>query len=139
MLDFGAIHTEGKDPQSAAAILDSEKANNYRRWWNNPWRVVEPGGQEHAGDWTPEKMQRLQALVVRAHENGLWIRFYTLDGATEQELSGHGWFHGYDFGSLDAAMIRWRAAIRAHVDYIASDQYEQLAEEVRHPSIDTAH
>jgi hypothetical protein len=139
VLDFGAIHTEGKDPQSATVILDSEEANNYRRWWNNPWRVVEPGGQQHAGDWTPEKMQRLQALVERAHENDLWIRFYTLDGATEQELSCHGWFHGYNFGSLDAAMIRWRAAIRAHVDYIASDQYEQLGAEVRHPSVDTAH
>ncbi len=138
VLDFGAIHTEGKDPQASPAVLDSEKANNYRRWWNNPWRVVEPGGQQHSGEWTADKMQRLQALVERAHENRLWIRFYTLDGATEQELSCHGWFHGYDFGSLDAAMTRWRAAIRAHVDYIASDQYEQLGEEVRHPSVDGA-
>ncbi len=131
VLDFGAIHTENKDPQAPPDVLDPEKANNYRRWWNNPWRVVEPGGQPHAGDWTPEKMERLRALVDRAHANGLWIRFYTLDGATEQELSSHGWFHGYDFGTLDAARTRWRAAIRAHVDYIASDQYELLGAEVR--------
>ena len=35
------------------------------------------------GEWTPEKMRRLRALVERAHANGLWIRFYTLDGATK--------------------------------------------------------
>lgn len=135
VLDLGAIHTEDKDPQASPEVLDAEKANNYRRWWNNPWRVVEQGGQQHAGDWTPEKMKRLQALVDWAHENGLWIRFYTLDGATEQELSCHGWFHGYNFGKLDAARTRWQAAIRAHADYVASDQYELLGDEVRqaHP------
>ncbi len=134
ILAFGAIHTEGKDPQAAPQILGAEKANNYRRWWNNPWRVVEAGGQQHAGEWTPEKMDRLRALVDRAHANGLWIRFYTLDGAAESELSCRGWFHGYNFGSLDAARRRWRAAIEAHVDYLASDQYELVASEI-HQSI----
>ena len=131
VLLFGAIHTEGKDPQVAPEVLGEEKASNYRRWWNNPWRVVEAGGQRHAGEWTAEKMNRLRALVERAHANGLWIRFYTLDGATEKELSCNGWFHGYNFGSLDAAKIRWRAAIAAHVDYLASDQYELVGKEVR--------
>ena len=51
--------------------------------------------------------------MERAHANGLWIRFYTLDGATEQELSCRGWFRSYNFGSLDAARIRWRAAMAA--------------------------
>ena len=130
VLLFGAIHTEGKDPQAAPELLGSEKASNYRRWWNNPWRVVESKGQAHAGDWTPEKVTRLHALVEQAHRNGLWIRLYTLDGATESELSCHGWFHGYNFGSLTAARIRWDAAIAAHVDYVASDQYELLGAEV---------
>ena len=31
---------------------------------------------------------------------------------------------GYDFGSLDAARLRWRAAIVDGVDYLATDQYE---------------
>jgi len=131
VLAFGAVHTAGKDPQAAPDVIDTEKATNYRRWWNNPWKVVEPGGQQHAGEWTPQKAQRLHALVERAHANGLWIRFYTLDGATESELSCHGWFHGYDFGSLQAARVRWQAAIAAGVDYIASDQYELLAKEIR--------
>jgi hypothetical protein len=67
----------------------------------------------------------------------LWIRFYTLDGAKEKELSANGWFHSYNFGSLDAARLRWREAIAAGVDYIASDQYELLSEEVRLRKADT--
>jgi hypothetical protein len=130
VLAFGAVHSGDKAPQSAPEEIDSERATNYRRWWNNPWRVVEAGGQVNAGAWTPEKMQRLHSLVNRAHANGLWIRFYTLDGATEKELSCSGWFHGYNFGSLEAVRQRWRAAISAGVDYLASDQYELLGQEI---------
>jgi hypothetical protein len=139
VLAFGAIHTENKDPHSAPELLGAEKANNYRRWWNNPWRVVETGGQAHAGEWTPEKMNRLRALVDRAHTNGLWIRFYTLDGATKDELSCRGWFRGYNFGSLDAARTRWRAAIAAHVDYLASDQYELVGAEIKKGAMASSH
>jgi hypothetical protein len=76
-------------------------------------------------------MTRLRALVNHAHANGLWIRFYTLDGATTGELSSFGWFKSYNFGSLDAARVRWQAAIAAGVDYLASDQYERVAQEIR--------
>jgi hypothetical protein len=131
VLLFGAIHTEDKDPSAAPEGMDPGKATNYRRWWNNPWKVVEAGGQANAGEWTPAKMDRLRALVERAHANGLWIRFYTLDGATKAQLSCNGWFHDYNFGSLDTARVRWRAAIAAHVDYLASDQYELVAQEIR--------
>lgn len=131
VLAFGAVHTADEDYHAAPDMIDSEKASNYRRWWNNPWRVVESAGQQHAGEWTTEKTLRLRALVERAHKNGLWIRFYTLDGATEEELSCHGWFHTYNFGSLSAARQRWQAAIAAGVDYIASDQYELLAGEIQ--------
>ncbi len=134
VLLFGAIHTNEKEPSAAPEVMDPVKATNYRRWWNNPWKVIEPGGQPNAGEWTPAKMNRLRALVERAHANGLWIRFYTLDGATKAQLSCNGWFHDYNFGSLAAAQLRWRAAIAAHVDYLASDQYELLGREIhRHP------
>ncbi len=96
---------------------------------------MEAAGQQHAGAWTQEKEQRLRSLVERAHSNGLWIRFYTLDGATEPELSANGWFHGYNFGSLEAVRIRWDAAIAAGVDYVASDQYELLSKEIRTKSV----
>jgi hypothetical protein len=131
VLLFGAIPTEDKDPAAAPDVIDPGKATNYRRWWNNPWKVVEAGGQPNAGEWTAAKMNRLRALVERAHANGLWIRFYTLDGATKAQLSCNGWFHDYNFGSLAAARVRWRAAMAAHVDYVASDQYELLGQEIR--------
>jgi hypothetical protein len=131
LLVFGAVHTHTENPMAAPEVLEPERASNYRRWWNNPWKVVEEGGQPRAGDWTATDEHRLRALVEHAHAHGLWIRFYTLDGATEQELSCHGWFHGYNFGSLDAAKQRWRAALADGVDYLASDQYELLAEFLR--------
>lgn len=68
--------------------------------------------------------ERLRLLVQHAHHHSLWIRFYTLDGATEKEESCNGWFGSYNFGSLASTEERWRAAQRAGVDYIASDQYE---------------
>src|SRR5256885_5472673 len=127
LLLFGAVHTNTKDPMAAPRILEPEPASNYRRWWNNSWAVVEGGGQTEAGEWTKDDELRLRSLVEHAHGNGLWIRFYTLDGATEEELSCHGWFHSYNFGSLSAAHQRWGAAQNARVDFIASDQYELLA------------
>lgn len=132
LLVFGAVHNHDQDPMAAPEILETEKASNYRRWWNNPWGVVEKGGQNHAGKWTAEDNQRLQSLVQHAHANGLWIRFYTLDGATEKELSANGWFHGYNFGSHQAAHQRWQAAQQAGADYIASDEYEELAVFLKH-------
>ena len=127
LLVFGAVQTNTKDPAAAPEQLEPNSADNYHRWWNNSWHVVEPEGQPKAGEWTPEKDIRLKSLVQHAHANNLWIRFYTLDGATKAELSCNGWFRGYNFGSKDAAKKRWAAAAKAGADYIASDQYEDLA------------
>ena len=127
LLAFGAVHSFTADPMSSPARLAPEGVSNYRRWWNNPWRVIERGGQAQASDWTIEDERRLRGLVNYAHARGLWIRFYTLDGATTQELSCFGWFRSYNFGSRRSAEKRWRAAAQAGVDYIASDQYERLA------------
>lgn len=126
LLLFGAVHNHDQDPMAAPDVIEPEKATNYRRWWNNPWGVVEKGGQQHAGAWTPEDDARLRDLTRHARGNHLWIRFYTLDGATEKEESANGWFKSYNFGTLTAAETRWRAAQQAGVDYIASDQYELL-------------
>ena len=131
LLVFGAVHTNTANPMAAPELLEPEPASNYRRWWNNSWAVVESGGQTQAGDWTREDQLRLRTLVEHAHANGLWIRFYTLDGATKDELSCHGWFRSYNFGSLSAAQERWRAAQNAGVDFIASDQYELLSSSLK--------
>lgn len=104
-------------------------ADNFRRWWNNPWSIVEAGGQRRAGDWTIQDDARLRALTDHAHTMGYFIRFYTLNGHAHAEAQG--WDPGYNFGSLDAASLRWQAAIEAGVDFVATDMYESFAEQLR--------
>ena len=132
---FGSAHTNLPETKSRAEAehlaatlaprdLLTGRANNYRRWWNNSWYEVEEGGQPRAGSWTSSEMDRLRALVNRAHELGYWIRFYTLDGFGPETDAG--WSEGYNFGSPAAARVRWQAAIDAGVDMIATDQYEDF-------------
>lgn len=108
-----------------AATLVPSGATNYRRWTNFSWHVVERGGQAAAGEWTADEAARLRAIVTRAHDLGLWIRFYTLNG--HDASANHGWTTGYNFGSLAAVRRRWQAAIAAGVDFVATDQYEDFA------------
>jgi hypothetical protein len=133
---FGSAHTTSMAEKSeeqqihlAATLpperLLTEKPTNYRRWWNNSWYEVEEGGQNRAGDWTPAHARRLRALVDHAHRLGYWIRFYTLDGFAQAR--NHGWDNGYNFGSRAAVALRWKAALDAGVNLIATDQYEALA------------
>ncbi|MEO8595846.1 MAG: hypothetical protein ABI759_21175 [Candidatus Solibacter sp.] len=105
--------------------LLTETPTNYRRWWNNSWFEVEEGGQAKAGAWTPADAARLRSLVDHAHRQGFWIRFYTIDGFAPAD--DRGWGDGYNFGSREAAEIRWIAAAEAGVNLIATDQFEQLA------------
>lgn len=137
---FGSAHTttlpgaSDRERAHAAATLSpeallAEKPTDYRRWWNSSWQEVEEGGQRSAGKWTAGDEKRLHALVDRAHKLGFWIRFYTLDGF--RTTDNHGWDEGYNFGSREAVVARWRAAISAGVDLIATDQYEDLASLMR--------
>jgi len=135
---FGSAHTNMPAHRSPKELVHleavwspsqllSEKPSNYRRWWNNSWYEVEEGGQPHARVWTGADMARLRALVDHAHRLGYWIRFYTLDGFAPRLGRLNGWLAGYNFGSLEAVQQRWRAAIDAGVDFVATDQYEDLA------------
>jgi hypothetical protein len=110
--------------------LEPGLRTNYHRWSNNPWSIVELGGQQKAGAWTTDDDVRLRSLVRKAHGHGLWIRFYTLNGHDPGDESG-GWSPGYNFGSEEAARERWRAAIRAGVDFVAVDQYERFSATLR--------
>lgn len=133
----GPAVRQSDDPQERARLLHAagppqlvpSAATSYRRWVNFPWMVIEAGGPTAARDWTTDDEQRLQSVVNYAHSQGLLIRFYTLNGHTRKE--SRGWTESYNFGSLDAARVRWRAAIRSHVDLIATDQYEELASILR--------
>lgn len=109
--------------------LLTERPTDYRRWWNNSWYVVEEGGEPGAGAWTETDNARLRSLVDHAHKLGYWIRFYTLDGFSAPD--DQGWGNGYNFGSIDAVRVRWKAALDAGVNFIATDQYEALAECMR--------
>jgi len=131
---FGAIPSvtaPGATAEERAANLSrmpareiiAPKASNYARWVNFPWLVVELGGPTRAGDWNTADAARLDALVKRAHAQNLWIRFYTLDGFLND---GDGLTKSYDFGSDAAVTVRWRAAIDARVDFIATDHYERF-------------
>ncbi len=106
-------------------------ADNFRRWLNYAWREVEPEGQTRAGDWTTEDAARLKSLVENAHKRGYWIRFYTLNGHGPADAALKGWTPSYNFGSLEAVSIRWKAAKTAGVDFIASDHYEECAKVLR--------
>lgn len=137
LLLFGSIPPpaleSSDDPAERARILRRAapdeliptSASNYRRWANFPWGVVEEGGPAKAGDWNDEDRLRLESIVNYAHQRGLLIRFYTLNGHAAG--ANRGWTASYNFGSLDAARARWRAAIAARADLIATDQYEELA------------
>lgn len=100
-------------------------ATNYRRWVNFSWQVVEAGGQRRAGEWTAADMARLKSIVDRAHSLGYLVRFYTLNGHAADEHPE--WTASYNFGSIEAVQQRWRAAIDAGVELVATDQYEQFA------------
>lgn len=117
-----------KDPaapiEARPEMLIPSGATNYRRWTNHSWAVIEEGGPPKAAEWTPKDAERLRAVVRRAHEQGLWIRFYTLNGHAPEE--SRGWGASYNFGSADAVRRRWRAAIDARVDFVATDQYEEF-------------
>jgi len=137
LLVFGSAHTHpvpaGITTQQAMhwavtvppAELLSERPTDYRRWWNSSWYPVEEGGEQGAGAWTAADDRRLRALVDRAHALGYWVRFYTLDGFARGQ--DQGWGNGYNFGSKQAVILRWKAAIAAGVNFVATDQYEALA------------
>ena len=87
--------------------------------------MIEEGGPANAADWTDEDRLRLESIVGYAHQQGLLIRFYTLNGHTA--AANRGWTASYNFGSLDAVRAPVaRRDCRAR-DLIATDQYEELA------------
>ena len=119
--------TQKADAVAFLSSLDPEKliakkADNYRRWFGAGWAFVEKGGETGAGEWNKESEARLKKFVDYGHQMGYFVSFYCLDGFTEAE--NQGWDKGYNFGSKDKVLPRWKAAVRAHADFISTDQVE---------------
>ncbi len=137
VIAFGRARTEGID---TAEMSDKERqvfqtqvpveellkqpANNFHRWWNNSWHMIEAGGPTRANSWDSKEQARLVELVNHAHSLGYFIRFYTINGHSDIDSVTGGYSNGYNTGSLTNAQVRWNAQINAGVDFIASDQYQ---------------
>jgi hypothetical protein len=119
---------------AALATLDPEqlvprKADNYRRWFGAGWAFIEKGGETGAGEWTKASEERLKKFVNYGHRQGYFVSFYCLDGFSADEDLG--WDKGYNFGSKDKVLPRWKAAVRAHADFISTDQVEDLTKLIK--------
>lgn len=114
-----------RDPEQLA----NQKADNYHRWFGVNWAFIEKGGETHAGEWTTAKEERLKKFVDYGHRLGYLVSFYCLDGYSDSE--NQGWDKDYNFGSPAAVHIRWNALIRAHADFVSTDQYETVAGLIR--------
>jgi hypothetical protein len=110
----------GIDPEK----LVPRKADNYHRWFGANWAFIEKGGETGAGDWNPAVEERLKKFVAYGHRLGYFVGVYCLDGYTEAE--NQGWDKSYNFGSKEKVMPRWQAAARNHVDFISTDQMEDV-------------
>jgi hypothetical protein len=107
------------------------RADNYHRWIGFDWAFIEKGGETKAGDWTAVDQARLDEFVQYGHEMGYFVGFYCLDGYSA--AGNQGWEGEYNFGSREAAEIRWKAAVQAHADFISSDHYKALAKFIHSP------
>lgn len=105
-----------------------EPADAYRRFLTLHWANVERGAFANAGDWTVEEDERLRSIVRAIHAKGYRVRFYCLDGRPRPTSLA------YLFPDPDAARVRWRAAAEAGVDWVATDDYAEIAEAIRGPS-----
>jgi len=125
-----------KKPEALAAMpsvdpeqLVTKKADNWRRWFGVNWGFIEQCGPAHGGDWNSHAEQRVKKFVDYGHRLGYFVSFYSINGFAEAD--NQGWTNEFNFGSKTSAQIRWKAATKAHADFIATDQYEDLAKAIQ--------
>jgi hypothetical protein len=109
--------------------LVTKRADNYRRWFGTDWNFIELCGPEHGKDWTPVTEARVRHFVDYGHSLGYLVGFYEINGFTADQ--NQGWMDEYNFGSQEAALLRLNAVIKAHADFISTDQYEEVAKIIR--------
>ncbi len=108
---------ERKFQENIAAYIP-QRATPFYRLFNFDWKIIERVANPEAGAFTRPERARLEALVKLAREKGYWIRTWTLNATSTM------WGTGRNFGSRHALLTRWRAALAAGVDCIATDEYE---------------
>jgi hypothetical protein len=109
--------------------LVTKRADNYHRWFGTDWGFIELCGPAHGKDWNAASEARLRKFIDHGHSLGYLVSMYAVNGFTSEQ--NQGWTDEFNFGSLEAAQTRWNAAIKAHADFIATDQYEDLSNAVR--------
>ncbi|MHC5538550.1 hypothetical protein ACYOEI_10005, partial [Singulisphaera rosea] len=117
----------GTYSNDVAAYLPSN-STPYLRFLAMHWGTIERGGPPSAGEWTSDEMTRLSTLMDLAHRRGFRVRFYSLNGHSGP-LGG-----SYRFADDATAKVRWLAAAKAGVDWIAGDEYQEMAEALRYES-----
>jgi hypothetical protein len=108
--------------------LVTRHADNYHRWFGTDWSFIELCVPAHK-DWTAEAEARLKEFVERGHSLGYLVGVYGINGWAESD--NQGWTPEYNFGSTKDAQVRLKAALKAKVDFISTDQYEETARFIR--------
>jgi hypothetical protein len=106
----------------------SKRADNWRRWFGTDWHFIEICGPAH-GEWNAATESRMKHFVEYGHSLGYLVGFYQVNGFTDAQ--NQGWTAEYNFGSREAGLVRWKAALAAHADFISTDQYEDVAQVIR--------
>jgi hypothetical protein len=109
--------------------LLTKRADNWRRWFGTDWNFIELCGPTHGNDWNTATEARVKRFVDYGHSLGYLVSFYEVNGFTPDQ--NQGWTDEYNFGSHEAAQVRLKAVIAAHADFIATDQYEDVAQTIR--------
>jgi hypothetical protein len=109
--------------------LLTQHADNYHRWFGTDWAFIELCGPTHGNDWNAAAEARLKHFVDYGHSLGYLVSLYEVNGFSDHE--NQGWTAEFNFGSAEGARIRWNAAVKAHADFIATDQYEDLGKFIR--------
>jgi hypothetical protein len=107
----------------------TKHADNWRRWFGTDWNFIELSGPTHGSDWNAATEARMKHFVDYGHSLGYLVGFYEINGFTKDQ--NQGWTDEYNFGSREAAEVRIKAVLAAHADFIATDQYQEVAKLIR--------
>lgn len=95
-----------------------QPATVFYRVFNFQWIHIEREPNSKAGAFTAAEESRLRSLVETARQEGYWLRAWNLNATSRA------WSEEHNFGGPAALLERWRAALEAGVDMVATDEYD---------------